>query len=303
MSGTRVRRSAASAISLRSVSKGYGPVRAVRDLSLEVRPGETVALLGHNGAGKSTTVAMLLGLVGPDTGRALVCGHDPARAVQDGLIAAMLQDAGMMPGVRVAELVGLAHRAYPSPLPVARALELAGLTEVASRRVDRLSGGQAQRLRFAVAVVADPEIVVLDEPTRALDVRGRAEFWEAMRAYAASGRTLLFATHYLDEVDENAGRVVVMAKGRVIADGTPAEIRGRVGGGTVRFSCDAGHGAFAALPGVTGVEVRGERVLLRTADADVTVRALAAGVLPWRDLRVTPASLDESFLMLTEEAS
>jgi ABC-2 type transport system ATP-binding protein len=288
------------AIGLRSVAKRYGAVQAVGDLSLDVRRGETVALLGHNGAGKTTTVGMLMGLVSPDAGEVRVCGRTARQAVAQGRIAAMLQDTGMMPGVTVAELVGLAQRAYPSPLPVGEALEMAGLP--GGRRVDRLSGGQTQRLRFAMAVVADPEILVLDEPTRALDVQGRREFWESMRSYAASGRTLLFATHYLDEVDENASRVVVMARGRVIADGAPEEIRRRAGGGMVRFSVTGPMAEAASLPGVTGVEVSGERVVLRTADPDATVRGLAAGALEWRDLQVSPGSLDESFLAITEES-
>ncbi|GAA5051310.1 ABC transporter ATP-binding protein [Thermocatellispora tengchongensis] len=287
-------------------SKSYGAVRAVQQVSLEVRRGETVALLGHNGAGKSTTIGMLLGLIAPDAGRVLVCGREPGAAVAEGRIAAMLQDTGMMPAVRVGELVELAGRCYPAPLPTARALDLAGLSPLAGRRVDRLSGGQAQRLRFAVAIVSDPDVLVLDEPTRALDVKARVEFWQAMRAYAATGRSVLFATHYLDEVDENAGRVVVMAGGRVVAAGTPAEIRRMAGGGTVVFTVSGPHGddtGLAGLPGVTGVSVDGERVTLRTADCDATVRALAAGAVPdWRDLRVSPASLDESFLMLTREA-
>jgi ABC-2 type transport system ATP-binding protein len=284
------------AIGLRSVEKRYGGVHAVRGVSLEVRRGETVALLGHNGAGKTTTVGMLMGLVAPDAGEVRVCGRTAKEAVAQGRIAAMLQDAGLMPGVTAAELVGLARRAYPSPLPVAEALEMAGLP--GGRRVDRLSGGQTQRLRFAMAAVADPEILVLDEPTRALDVQGRREFWESMRAYAASGRTLLFATHYLDEVDENATRVVVMARGEVIADGPPEEIRRRAGGATVQYIGPAA----AALPGVTQVESYGERVVLHTADPDATVRALAASALDWRDLRVSPGSLDESFLAITEES-
>jgi ABC-2 type transport system ATP-binding protein len=291
-----------TAISLRSVAKRYGPVTAVREMALEIGGGETVALLGPNGAGKTTTVGMLLGLVRPDAGTVQVCGRTPRQAVAEGRIAAMLQDAGMMPGVTIAELVGLGNRLYPSPLPVDEALDLAGLTELRRRRVDKLSGGQAQRLRFALAVVANPEILVLDEPTRALDVQGRVEFWRSMRAYAATGRTLLFATHYLDEVDENASRVVVMVRGSVVADGTPEEIRRLAGASIVRVTVRCGQADLASLPGVTGVQVVGDRISLRTNDPDGTVRALATGSLPWRDLEVTPASLDDSFLLLMKES-
>jgi ABC-2 type transport system ATP-binding protein len=291
-----------TAISLRSVAKNYGTVAAVDGVDLDIRCGETVALLGPNGAGKTTTVGMLLGLTTPDTGAVRVCGRRPREAVAQGRIAAMLQDAGLMPGVTVAELIGLGHRLYPHPLPVGEALDLAGLTELARRRVDRLSGGQAQRLRFAMVAVGNPEILVLDEPTRALDVQGRMEFWKSMRGYAASGRTLLFATHYLDEVDENATRVVVMVRGRVVADGPPARIRGRAGASTIRFSLPGQQELPAGLPGVIEVEARDERISVRTTDPDATVRALAASTLPWRDITVTPASLDESFLILIKES-
>ena len=277
-----------TAVELRDVTKHYGPVHAVRGIDLDIPRGSTVALLGPNGAGKSTTVGMLMGLVAPDSGRVRVAGLPPRTAVARGLIAAMLQDCGPMPGVTVAELVTLGHRIYPAPLPVADALALAGLAEVARRRVDRLSGGQVQRLKFALVAVGNPEIMVLDEPTRALDVQGRHEFWAAMRGYAATGRTIVFATHYLDEVDDNADRVVVVARGRVVADGTPAAVRGLAGSSTVRYR-------LPDAPGQPG----GEWVTLRTADADGAVRALASGPLPWCDLSVTPPSLDESFLQLT----
>jgi ABC-2 type transport system ATP-binding protein len=300
----------AEAIDLRSVSKRYGAVQAVRDVALDIRGGETVALLGPNGAGKTTTIGMLLGLVSPDSGAVRVCGRTPRQAVTDGRIAAMLQDAGLMPGVTVGELVGLGQRLYPDALPVGEALEMAGLSALTRRRVDKLSGGQAQRLRFALAVVGNPEILVLDEPTRALDVPGRNEFWKAMRAYADTGRTLLFATHYLNEVDDNASRVVVLVGGEVVADGPAARIRALAGTSTVRFTLDGGpdsgcddRGSLAALPGVTDVESGGTRVALRTTDPDATVRALAHGCMRWRDITVSQASLDESFLMLTGEAS
>ncbi|WP_125615926.1 ABC transporter ATP-binding protein [Specibacter cremeus] len=293
----------AGAIALDSVSKSYGPVHAVRDLSLEISPGETVALLGPNGAGKSTTIGMLLGLVAADAGKVTVCGRQPRLAVAHGRIAAMLQDAGLMPGVRVREIVGLAASLYPAPMPVGQALSLAGLSDVAKRRVDRLSGGQAQRVRFAMAAVANPEILVLDEPTRALDVAGRTEFWQAMQAYSASGRTLVFATHYLDEVSGNASRVVVLMHGQVVADGVPEEVSKLAGASTIRFTADARPPQLGTLPGVSGVSWRHNRASLRTAEPDTTLRALMALDLGWRDIEITPPSLNDSFLMLTQEGS
>ncbi|HEY5222533.1 MAG TPA: ATP-binding cassette domain-containing protein [Microbacteriaceae bacterium] len=168
--------------------------------------------------------------------------------------------------------------------------------------VGGLSGGQSQRLRFAIAIVANPQILILDEPTRALDVQGRAEFWIAMRAYASTGRTILFATHYLDEVDENATRVVVLSHGSVVADGNPADIRSRTGVSVVRVSIRGGSAACANLPGVIDANAIGERVALRTTDPDATVRALAARDLDWWGIQVSPPSLDESFLNLTNDS-
>jgi ABC-2 type transport system ATP-binding protein len=240
-------------------------------------------------------------LTTPDTGTIEVCGQPPTAAVRNGRIAAMLQTAGLMPGVTVAELLGLGTRLYRNPLSVGEAIEMAGLTDLARRRVDRLSGGQAQRVRFAMVAVANPDILLLDEPTTAMDVAGRQEFWMSMRAYADSGHTVLFATHYLDEVDENADRVVVMVGGRVVADGTPSSVRAMAGASVVRFSITPGS-VLPHLPGSTGVDVRGARVTVRTTEPDAAVRALSASALDWSDLAVAPASLDDSFLMLTQNA-
>ncbi|NEN07549.1 ABC transporter ATP-binding protein [Diaminobutyricibacter tongyongensis] len=296
-----------AAIRLVGVSKSYGGVEAIRSLDLDLARGESVALLGPNGAGKSTTIGMMVGLVTADRGRVQVAGTSPRTAVARGAIAAMLQDTGFMGGVTVAELVGFAASIYPRSLAVGRAIDLAGLIGLERRRVDRLSGGQAQRLRFAIAVVADPEILILDEPTRALDVQARAEFWEAMRAFAATGRTLVFATHYLDEVDGNASRVVVLANGSIVGDGRPDEIRRRTGTTMVRVSvADTGFDSqrrLEELAGVAEIARSGERFSLRTTDADATVRELALSGLSWRALEVAPPSLDESFLTLTQEAS
>ena len=300
---------AAPAVELTGVAKRYAGTVAVHPLDLSLRRGETVALLGPNGAGKSTTIGMMLGIVRPDAGTARVDGRSAARAVADGRIAGMLQDAGAMPGVRVAELVRLSERSYPNALSTSHALELAGLTGEAKRRVDRLSGGQAQRLRFAMAIVANPEVLLLDEPTRALDVQGRAEFWAAMRDCAHSGKTVVFATHYLDEVAENAQRVIVIAGGRIIADGTPEQIRGTAGTSVVRFRFDdaaARHvDLLAELPGVksvehTAVENRAGQATVTCADADTVVRALVTTVPGWHDLQVAPPDLNSTFLELTQ---
>jgi ABC-2 type transport system ATP-binding protein len=289
-----------NAIVFANVSKSYGPVPAVRSLDLAVDAGQTVALLGPNGAGKSTSIAMLLGLTRPDSGQVRAWGRAPDAAVAAGLVGAMLQDGALVPGLTVRELVDFIRQLYPEPLALDEVLHLAGLTDLAARRADRLSGGQTQRVRFAIAIAGAPRLLVLDEPTAAMDVESRRAFWASMRAYAAGGRTILFATHYLEEADENADRVIVMARGQVVGDGTAAEIKARAGAGTIRFSIDAQSTAgLDRLPGVIGVEIHGPAALLRTTDTDATVEALYRSGLRVRDLEVRAGDLESAFLDLT----
>jgi ABC-2 type transport system ATP-binding protein len=287
-----------AAVELRGVSFGYGQVRAVDGLTLTIRAGEVVALLGPNGAGKSTTINLILGVLKPDTGTVQVAGRTPAQAVASGRIGAMPQEGGLVPRTTVAELVRFLHGLYPDPMPVAEVLATAGLTDLAGRTVERLSGGQAQRLRFAMALVGHPDLLVLDEPTVALDVAARREFWAAMRGYARSNRTIVFSTHYLEEADDNADRIVVVAGGRTIADGTSDEIKKVVAGRTVSFDLTGTSAGLDRLPGVVAVEIRGDRAHLSTTDSDATVVALAdAGLV--RDLEVVGAGLEEAFMTLT----
>ncbi|TRV82156.1 ABC transporter ATP-binding protein [Streptomyces sp. 130] len=291
---------------LTGVVKTYGragrTVRAVDGIDVRIGRGETVALLGRNGAGKSTAISLLLGLDEPDEGAVRVLGRSPGRAVRAGLVGAMLQEGRPIPRVTVRELVSFVASAYPRPLPVAEALSLAGVTEYADRRVDKLSGGQTQRVRFAVALAGNPELIVLDEPTAALDVAGRRAFWESMRAYARRGNTVLFSTHYLEEADENADRIVVIDRGRIVADGGGEAIKDAAGHSRVSFDL-AGRSTegLDRLPGVVAVEVTGDRALLRTDDSDATVVALARLDLI-RGLQVSRATLETAFLALTAPA-
>ncbi|MFG2830528.1 ABC transporter ATP-binding protein [Streptomyces sp. NPDC048434] len=289
----------AAAVAFSGVTRSYGAVRAVDGLQLEIAVGETVALLGRNGAGKSTTLNMLLGLLPPSAGSVQLFGDTPETAVRAGRVGAMLQDGKAIPRVTVRELVTFVAATYPRPMEVTEALELAGLGEFGGRRVDRLSGGQAQRVRFAVALAGNPALLVLDEPTAALDVEARRAFWRSMRAYARRGNTLVFSTHYLEEADEHADRIVVIDGGRVVADGSGEAIKRRAGGSLVSFDlAGAATEPLPGLPGVSAVEVRGDRALLRTTDSDATVVALA-GLGLVRALQVTPASLEDAFLTLT----
>ncbi|MFE0647411.1 ATP-binding cassette domain-containing protein [Streptomyces sp. NPDC059534] len=289
------------AVAFEAATKTFGAVRAVDGLDLAVRRGETVALLGRNGAGKSTAIGLLLGLDEPDSGRVSLFGGTPAHAVAAGRVGAMLQEGRPVPRVTVSELVGFVARTYPSPMPVAEALALAGLTGLAGRRVDRLSGGQVQRVRFAVALSGNPELLVLDEPTAALDVEARQEFWDSMRGYARRGNTVLFSTHYLEEADAYADRIVVLDSGRVLADGTSEELKRAAGGSLVSFDLAGGPSDWLALlPGVTSHEIRGDRARLRTEDSDATVRALAERDAI-RSLEVSPVTLNDAFLALTHK--
>ncbi|MGW1497161.1 ABC transporter ATP-binding protein [Streptomyces mirabilis] len=287
------------AVSFTGAVKAFGTVRAVDGVDLEIGRGETVALLGRNGAGKSTTISLLLGLNEPDEGTVALFGGPPEAAVRAGRVGAMLQETRPVPRVTVHELVSFVAGRYPAPLPVADALELAGIADLAGRRVDRLSGGQAQRVRFAMALAGNPDLIVLDEPTAALDVEARRAFWDSMRSYARRGHTVLFSTHYLEEADTHADRILVIDHGRLVADGTGEQLKRAVGGNLVSFDL-AGRGTegLTLLPGVVSVEVRGDRALLRTDDSDATVLALAElGAL--RGLEVVPASLDDAFMALT----
>ena len=286
------------------LAKSYGPTVALAGLDLHVAAGETVALLGPNGAGKSTTIGLLLGLLYPDRGQVRVYDRPPSRAVADGLVGAMLQDAGLMPGVRVGELLAMVRGLYPRPLPADELVALADLESVLGRRVDRLSGGQAQRVRFAAAIAGDPQLLLLDEPTAAMDVQARRNFWTQIHRYAARGRTVLFATHYLQEADDAADRVVVIAGGRKVADGTPGAIKARFGDRQVRFTLQDGPPApLRALAGVHAVNRDGPRVILHSGDTDATVASLVSSGLGWSDLDVGGADLETSFLRLLRAMS
>jgi ABC-2 type transport system ATP-binding protein len=287
-------------VSLRGISKAYGAVPAVHGIDLDIFRGETIALLGPNGAGKTTTIGMILGLVQPTAGSILVFGGTPAEAIRQSRIGAMLQDGKLMPGVHVGELLDFVCSLHPAPLPKGELLELAGLVGLERRRVDRLSGGQTQRVRFAMAIAGAPELLVLDEPTAAMDVEARREFWSSMRAYAAEGRTILFATHYLEEAESSASRLVIVARGQILEDGTVQQIQQRYGEPRVSFECPSpkSEGEFAHFPGVYRSELQGERVILHTADADATVRSLVGSAVAWRDLEVKSNDLEDTFITL-----
>lgn len=294
----------AESIALTGVSKSFGEVHALDGLDLRVARGDVVALLGANGAGKSTAISVLLGLLEPDRGSARLLATRPANAVAAGRIGAMLQDTQLMAGVHVGELLTAFHRLYPHPADLDALIETAGVAELLSRGTDRLSVGEAQRVRFALAAVGDPELMVLDEPTVAMDVEGRHAFWADLRGYAAAGRTVLFSTHYLDEADQNADRIVVIRAGRTVIDGSPERVKLAAGvGRTVRFRLRTGSTEpLWALPGVTAVHETSGVVTMDTTDADATVWALYPLRDHVADLVVSEGDLQDAFLALTGAA-
>ncbi|MEJ7650494.1 MAG: ABC transporter ATP-binding protein [Nakamurella sp.] len=288
-----------AAVDITDVHRSFGEVRAVRGVDLRIAPGEVVAFLGPNGAGKSTTIDMLLGLTKPDRGSVTLFGADPSQAVRTGRVGAMLQSGALLPDLSVRELVSLFASLQPHPLAVEEALERAGIADIAGQRTQNLSGGQSQRVRFALAIVADPDLLVLDEPTVAMDVEVRQAFWASIRTFAASGRTVLFATHYLQEADDFADRIVVMARGSVVADGTGASIKERVSGRRLTAVIpDAGPDQLRALPCVITVEHIGGRMSLQCSDSDTALRAVLTQFPQTHEIEIHQANLEEAFLRL-----
>jgi ABC-2 type transport system ATP-binding protein len=290
------------AVVLSHLSKSYGAVRAVRSIDLTIVPGEIVALLGPNGAGKSTTIDMVLGLTRPDSGTVALFGMPPAEAAAAGVVGGMLQTGSLVEHLSVRELVTMVASLYPRPLEVGDALALSGCTELADRRTTKLSGGQAQRVRFAIALVANPDLLLLDEPTAALDVEARRDFWASMRDVAAMGKTVIFATHYLEEADAFADRIVLLARGSIVADGPPGEIKARVGARTIRATLPgADLTTLRALKGVIAADRRGDAVILTCSDAEATLRALLGRFPSVPDLEVRGAGLEDAFFALTAD--
>ncbi|MDI9895516.1 ABC transporter ATP-binding protein [Rhodococcus sp. IEGM 1381] len=290
------------AVELRNVTKTYGSVRAVDGLSLSIEPGEVVAFLGPNGAGKTTTIDMMLGLATPTTGSVSVFGGSPADAIAQGRISAVMQTGGLLRDLTVRETVELTSALFSHTRSVKEVLTRAGIADIGDRRVAKCSGGQQQRLRFALALLPDPDLLVLDEPTTGMDVEGRRDFWNAIRQDASTGRTVLFATHYLDEADAYADRIVLVRHGKIVADGSAAEVKNLAAGRTVTATLPGvDQSMLLALPGVDRVETRGDRVIVHGRDSDSVARYLLNDAHA-TDLEIVSRNLEDAFLALTTDS-
>ena len=288
-----------AAVALRGVRKSFGSVQAVRGIDLDVAAGEIVAFLGPNGAGKTSTIDIILGLSQPDAGTAQVYGMEPRQAIARGLVSAVLQTGGLLKDLTVAETAQYTASLFSAARPVPEVLQRAGIAQIADRKVGKCSGGEQQRLRFAMALLPDPELLILDEPTTGMDVEGRRNFWGAIRQDAARGRTVLFATHYLEEADDYADRIVLVRQGSIVADGTAAEIKALAAGRTVRATLPgADEAQLRRVPGAEQVEVRGDTVLIHSSDSDAVARYLLASTAA-RDLEITSRGIEDAFIALT----
>jgi ABC-2 type transport system ATP-binding protein len=288
------------AVELIHASKRYGDVLAVDDVSLAIHPGELVAMLGPNGAGKTTSINLMLGLRNPTSGQARLFGLDPRDLKARSRIGVMLQESGVPGMLRVEEIVALFCSYYPRPLPVPQAIAMAGLEEKSKTLVKDLSGGQHQRLYLALALCGDPEVLFLDEPTVGMDVEGRRQFLDEIADLGARGRTIVLTTHYLDEADQLARRIIVIDHGHVIADSPPSEIKSRVAGKRITFTSPEppDPGQLAGLP-LTATQVDDHRVRLLTNDAEEVLRELFRRGVAMHDLEVAGADLEEAFLAMT----
>jgi ABC-2 type transport system ATP-binding protein len=289
----------ATAVRLSGVTKDFGPVHAVRGIDLTLEQGEIVAFLGPNGAGKTSTIDLLLGLSHPTSGSVEVLGLEPRQAIARGLVSAVMQTGGLLKDLTVRETVRYTASLFADSAPVEEVLRRAGIEEIADRRVGACSGGEQQRLRFAMALLPDPALLLLDEPTTGMDVEGRRAFWSAIRTDAAKGRTVLFATHYLEEADQYADRIVLISHGRIVADGTGSQIKSLAAGRTVRATLpDADAGRLSGIGGVESVEVRGDAVYVHAQDTDAVARYLLTETSA-HDLEITARGLEDAFLSLT----
>ena len=289
----------APAAQLIDATKKYGSVEALKGVTIDIELGDVVAMLGPNGAGKTTSISLLLSLRKPTSGKALLFGLKPDDLNARSRVGVMLQESGIPTVLKVRELVDLFRSYYPKPMSRDRAIAMAGLEEKANAQVKELSGGQKQRLYFALAVCGDPDVLFLDEPTVGMDVEGRRSFIERIAEFIQMGRTVVLTTHYLEEADQLAKRVIVIDRGLVIADASPQEIKSRVAGKRVRFTSTAlTEKDMEGLPVTTSTFVD-HTVQLLTNQPEAVLRELFRRGVEMSDLEVSGADLEDAFISLT----
>ncbi|AWB46014.1 ABC transporter ATP-binding protein [Paenibacillus sp. CAA11] len=291
-----------SAITMEHVYKEYKGVRAVSDLSLDIGQGSVTALLGPNGAGKTTAISLMLGLAQPTQGRIRVLGASPLDRGVHQHLGAMLQDISVVDRLKVGETIDLFRSYYAQPLPLEQLLVLSGLQDVKAKYASSLSGGQKRRLDFALALAGDPKLLFLDEPTVGMDITSRELFWDTIRQLKKEGRTIVLTTHYLEEADQLADRILVINQGRLIADGSPAEIKASQGSRAVSFTAgpDVDAESLEELPGVLHAEWDGRRVSLFSQDTDRLIYALVRSELDIRDIDIQSGGLAGAFRSLIQ---
>jgi ABC-2 type transport system ATP-binding protein len=289
-----------NAVELRDVSKQFGKVQALEKISFKVTQGEVIALLGPNGAGKTTAISLMLGLRQPSTGTVKIFGADPREPASRLRVGAMLQESELPGSLKAAEILELFARQYANPLKVSAALELSGLTNEAGKLAQTLSGGQRKRLCFALAMIGNPDLLFLDEPTAALDVEARRTFWASVDTLVLQGKTIILTTHYLEEADALAKRIVVVAKGRIVANGTPAQIKAHSTGKLVKFQTT---NVLLPLENTRNWQVSGQQIQFATNAPEAILQKLFADGVDIRNLEVQGVGLEEAFIDITRQAA
>tara|TARA_Y100001968_G_scaffold210276_1_gene193405 strand:+ start:1286 stop:2218 length:933 start_codon:yes stop_codon:yes gene_type:complete len=290
-------------VSINRLSKRFGKVCAVDDVTLTIQPNEVVALLGENGAGKTTTIGSVLGQLTADSGAVMVFGHPAGHWSARQQMGVMLQSAALPDNVKVIEQLQLFASYYPHSLPLEDVLKTALLTNLQQRKVQTLSGGQKQRLLFAMAIVGNPRLVILDEPTVGLDATARREFWRCIRELAARGTAVLLTTHYLEEADALSDRIIVLSKGKIVAQGVPAQIKAELGGKRIRFRSSASLEVIQKLLPETRVYHRGDYIEINSSAPQSQMMTLFTAGITTQDLTVSGISLEDAFLHLTQSTA
>ena len=298
-----------NAVSLSGLKKTFSTprskVEAVKGIDLQIQTGQIVAFLGPNGAGKTTPVDMILGLTQPTEGSAQILGLDPRQAVLAGRVSAVLQTGGLLRDMTVKETVSVIAHMHEQADRIGEVMERTGLDKIAKRRVGKCSGGEQQRIKFALALLPDPDVLILDEPTAGMDVMARRDFWASMRVEATEGRTVIFATHYLEEAQNFAERTVLMNHGLIVADGATEDLRKLISGRTVSASFPSAEHAERAAASSDSVQVaerNGLRFAFRSSDSDSFAAALLTEYQGY-DLEISSPSLEDAFIQLTKDPS